>query len=357
MLGEAKAYVITLGANMDSESLILAIDGGGSASRTALYREDGTLVSETIIGPLSCKSSGCDAVAASLTELRGFLGSDSLLIRAAVFGLSGLDSPEDFATMGNLLIEAGICDHDMVPKKFSYGYRCESAWNFPILLCSDALLPLFGNGFTEGTVVISGTGSVALRIGPRGKIERFGGWGYMTSDEGSGCWIGCEFMREALHVADEVLSGHTSPSKLQASSITLLEEAFLATRKQWGSRVPTKSTLERKARFLREWATAHDDPKAYASLARSVMESKATACRSIRQRASQHLAWLANISCVKEAPVVVFSGGIFLNAGFADQTAKTTIESSKVKRIRALANKAHPTIGAFALAQHVWPED
>lgn len=340
---------------MNSNGLILAIDGGGSASRTALYREDGTLVSETVIGPLSCKSSGRDAVATSLAELRGFLGSDPLLIRAAVFGLSGLDSPEDFATMGELLVEAGICDHGMVPKKFSYGYKCESAWDFPILLCSDALLPLFGNGFTEGTVVISGTGSVALRIGERGKVERFGGWGYRTSDEGSGCWVGCEFMREALHVADEVLSGHTPPSKLQASSKTLLDEAFLATKRQWGSRIPTKSTLDRKARFLREWATAHDDPKAYASLARSVMESKSTACRSIRQRASQHLAWLASIACVQDAPVVVFSGGIFSNAGFADQTAKVVAKESNVKGIKVVPNKAHPTVGAYALAKHIWP--
>lgn len=340
---------------MKSEGLILAIDGGGSASRTALYREDGTVVSETVIGPLSCKSSGCEAVASSLAELRGFLGSDPLVIRAAVFGLSGLDSPEDFSTMGELMVEAGLCEHEMTPKKFSYGYKCESSWSFPILLCSDALLPLFGNGFTEGTVVISGTGSVALRIGERGKVERFGGWGYRTSDEGSGCWIGCEFMREALHGADELLSGHTPASKMQASTKTLIDEAFVATRKQWDSHIPLNSDLERKARFLREWATAHDDPKAYASLARSVMESKSTACRSIRQRAAQHLAWLATISCVQDAPVVVFSGGIFSNGGFVTQVSKAIADGSKVKGIRTMANAADPTFGAYALAKHIWP--
>lgn len=340
---------------MEGNALILAIDGGGSASRTALYQEDGTLVSETLIGPLSCKSSGYEAVAASIVELRGFLGSSPLDIRGAVLGLSGLDSPEDYATMGELLVEAGLCDHGTMPKRSSYGYVCKAAWDFPILLCSDALLPLFGNGFAEGTVVISGTGSVALRIGDHGKVERFGGWGYRTSDEGSGCWIGCEFMRAALHAADEVVSDHTPASKLKASDRTLIEEAFLTTRKQWGSRVPDTSSIEHKAKFLREWATAHDDPKVYASLARTVMESRSSACRNIRQRAAERLAWLAAIACVPEAPVVVLSGGIFLNARFADQVKKAIAKISAIKDIQVIVNETRPTLGAFALAKRVWP--
>lgn len=198
-------------------SLILAVDGGGSASRVALYREDATPYAEAVVGPLSRKSSGREAVARSLAELRGFLENDASRIRCAVLALSGLDADGDYDAMAALLADADLAARGAALRRHAYGRKVVSRWEFPILLCSDAVAPLFANGFGEGVVVVAGTGSVALRIGAKGTVERFGGWGYRCSDEGSGCWVGCELARGALRVADEVLSGRTGASRLPAA--------------------------------------------------------------------------------------------------------------------------------------------
>lgn len=340
---------------MEQRRLILAVDGGGSTSQAALYEEDGTLRREAVVGPLSRKSSGEEAVAASLGELRCVLEDEGRLVRAAVLGLSGLDDADDIAAMGRLMARAGICPDKAKPRKHSFGHRCEAVWSFPMLLCSDALLPLFANGLSEGAVVIAGTGSVALRVGPKGSVERFGGWGYGVSDEGSGCWVGLAFVGEALHVADELLSGLASPSAMPGARKTLLDEAFLATRKHWGQRAPLKAPLERKARLLREWACAHDDPKDYARLARPVLESRSSACRDIRRRAAERLGWLAALACTSESPAVVLSGGLFANPGFAEQVARCACEASSVEGMQVVANTAPPTLGAFEMARRLWP--
>lgn len=339
---------------MDGNTLILAIDGGGSASRVALYREDETLHAETTIGPLSRKSSGCDAVTRSLAELRGFLESDAARVRCAVMGLSGLDSKDDCEAMVRLMADGGLVADDAAPRRHFCGRRVTSSWGFPILLCSDAVLPLFANGFDEGVVLVAGTGSVALRMTESGAIERFGGWGYRSSDEGSGCWVGCELVRIALHVADEALSCDAAASGLPSALRTLLDDAFDAMRSQCGSKVPARASLEKKARFVRSWAMAHDDPKDYASLAKAAMESRGTRCRDIRRQAAEHLGRLARDACAAGAHTVVLSGGLFANAGFAEQVSRRVAEEVG-GALTVVANAMPPTTGAYALAQRLWP--
>ena len=139
---------------MRDDALILAVDGGGTASQVALYSERGGILRNATVGPLSRKSSGEDVVLGSLLELVQFVGSEFSKVRCAVLGLSGLDvSPEDFSVMEKAMSQAGICTEGAKSRKHSYGRKCESAWGFPVLLCSDALLPLFANGFSQGCVV------------------------------------------------------------------------------------------------------------------------------------------------------------------------------------------------------------
>lgn len=341
---------------MAKTSLILAVDGGGSASRAALYAEGGDIKKESVIGPLSCKSSGEAAVFDSLLQLKEFIEDAAGETRCAVLGLSGLDSPENFATLEDLMAKAGICSEGGKSRKHSYGRRCESAWGFHMLLCSDAVLPLFANRFKKGCVVIAGTGSVALRIAESGEVQRFGGWGYRTSDEGSGCWVGCEFMREALHVADEVLCGRLAPSALPSSKMSLLDEAYKATRQISASKTPLNCKTGRKARFLQEWACSHDDPKDYASLAEAVLKSRCSGCGSIKKRAAGKLAWLASVACTQDAPVVVLSGGLFQNAGFAEQVSNGIAKRCDVDGLSVVVNANPATYGAFELARHIWPD-
>ncbi len=53
-----------------------------------------------------------------------------------------------------------------------------------------------------GVLVLAGTGSMAMAVGPQG-LHRTGGWGDAYGDEGSAHWIG----RQALSLASQMLDG------------------------------------------------------------------------------------------------------------------------------------------------------
>jgi N-acetylglucosamine kinase len=78
-----------------------------------------------------------------------------------------------------------------------------AAFPAPALLLNDVELAAraaFPDG--EGVLVLSGTGSMAMALGPAGTV-RAGGWGDLIGDEGSAFWIG----REALALASRALDG------------------------------------------------------------------------------------------------------------------------------------------------------
>lgn len=68
-----------------------------------------------------------------------------------------------------------------------------------VALCSD-FLPVLAAGTSDGVgiALVSGTGSVAYARTRDGRAERFGGWGYLIGDDGSGYAIGRGALRLAL---------------------------------------------------------------------------------------------------------------------------------------------------------------
>lgn len=57
--------------------------------------------------------------------------------------------------------------------------------------------------------LICGTGSLAWGISPHGQSVRSGGWGYLLGDEGSGYWIGQHLLQLACKVADKRSQEHS----------------------------------------------------------------------------------------------------------------------------------------------------
>lgn len=53
-----------------------------------------------------------------------------------------------------------------------------------------------------GIVIVSGTGSIAYGVDPRGETARAGGWGYLLGDEGSAYWLGHAAIRLGIRFAD-----------------------------------------------------------------------------------------------------------------------------------------------------------
>lgn len=73
----------------------------------------------------------------------------------------------------------------------------------PTVVTSDVVLAHAGALRAEpGTVLVAGTGAVALSLGHDGVFRQADGWGPWVGDEGSGRWIGQEGIRAALHALD-----------------------------------------------------------------------------------------------------------------------------------------------------------
>ncbi|WP_348786983.1 BadF/BadG/BcrA/BcrD ATPase family protein [Leifsonia sp. NPDC080035] len=81
--------------------------------------------------------------------------------------------------------------------------RVAERWNAGTVVASDVLTAHLGAfAGAAGTVLIAGTGAVAVGVGPDGDRRRADGWGPWLGDEGSGRWIGQQGLVAALRAGD-----------------------------------------------------------------------------------------------------------------------------------------------------------
>lgn len=135
-------------------------------------------------------------------------------------------------------------------------------------------------GTRAGLVLNAGTGSIAFGRNQKGKTDRAGGYGPLVGDEGSGFWIGREYLKRVLlkkkkPVPRSYLSGPEAIRKIAHLSFTVLR---LAQQKK-----------DREA-------------------VRIVQEAQGHLCRLI-QELTQKLQWKGTIP-------LVLAGGLFRNAYF-----------------------------------------
>lgn len=77
--------------------------------------------------------------------------------------------------------------------------------NALIIPSSDYEIALIGaHGERYGMLLLAGTGTVAFGVNREGQTALAGGWGYKTSDEGGGYWIGFQALRLMARVSDQV---------------------------------------------------------------------------------------------------------------------------------------------------------
>lgn len=169
-------------SDTSTSPLGLGIDAGGTETRWALSRADGTIVADGRVGGLS-------ALQMSTAEGRQYISRALEAIateaqrtgrpRRVYAGLTGLTSLSDGdANIRALIAQSfGIADTDV-----ELGTDIEIAY-----------LDLFKPG--EGYVVYAGTGSVAAYIDAAGEVHRAGGRGMILDDGGGGAWIAREALR------------------------------------------------------------------------------------------------------------------------------------------------------------------
>lgn len=164
----------------------LSVDGGSTKTALLLRRADGREY-RVRSGASSIKSVGeCAArenLARGLDELWAASGAGPDSVTHGVFGMSGCDSPEDEAVYRAMIESLG-----WRPGRYT--------------LCNDALPAFFAAADPPGVVLIAGTGSIAMGVDRQGRTVRAGGWGYGFSDLGSGWWLGCRALEQALLYCD-----------------------------------------------------------------------------------------------------------------------------------------------------------
>lgn len=170
--------------------VFLGIDGGASSAKWCLVNESGQMISEGISGPIDghiYREESRERLLLFLREIRESVSSE---IAAAHIGLTGSpENSEDQIELKNCFKEILGVSRLMIENDVFLGYRTA-----------------FGDQF--GLFLYAGTGSILVYRETNGRLNRFGGWGYLLGDEGAGYWIGREAIRETLRAMEE---GRKSP--------------------------------------------------------------------------------------------------------------------------------------------------
>ena len=167
----------------------LGVDGGGTNCRARLRDASGRLLAETTGGPSNIFTDPEEAIA---TVER---------VALATFVEAKLD-PALFAEVSACFGLAGANMAGAVAKVEAH------AWPFGKLRIEhDGIVACVGaHAREDGAIAAIGTGAVYV-ISLGGKLQTFGGWGFMLSDQGSGADLGRESLRRTLYARDGIIQG------------------------------------------------------------------------------------------------------------------------------------------------------
>lgn len=194
--------VLALTPRDPSVQAFVGIDGGATKTRARVIAPDGSLIGEGMAGPGSLTLSPEIASANCRDALRSALGRCGLKPSACrvVCGMAGHRHPERRLAFAGRLIDLGEVE-----------------------VISDGYAALLGaHQGDPGGVVITGTGSVGLRLDEQGVVSQFGGFGPVCGDEGSGNWLGRAAVRASLRAVDDMVDGEGALEPLAAAVIECL---------------------------------------------------------------------------------------------------------------------------------------
>jgi N-acetylglucosamine kinase-like BadF-type ATPase len=172
-----------------SDALVIGLDIGGTSTRAVVASLAGDRLGTGTAGGGNPTSHGAEAAAAELAKaLSAALGAlDPARVRAGTIGLAGvarlLADPVSRAAFDRAWAGAGLtCEYHLI---------------------GDALVAYAsGTAAPDGSVLIAGTGAIAVTI--RGfALDRVSdGHGWLLGDAGSGFWLGREAVRATLATMD-----------------------------------------------------------------------------------------------------------------------------------------------------------
>ncbi len=166
---------------------VFGINGGGSTSQLRI--EQGAVHLGTFSGQATNLLSGPSEVVRRTIEnlflqSREVLGIDIKDFDAGCLGSAGVEKNRPQTAKAWQDIFASIFSWPTVQN---------------IYICSDAEILLAGAAQNKpGSLLIAGTGSIALARDRKGKLHRFGGLGHLLGDEGSAYWISTQIFARVL---------------------------------------------------------------------------------------------------------------------------------------------------------------
>ena len=194
---------------MTDQALVLGLDVGGTSTRALVATADGVRRgtgraaggNPTGLGPRRAATALAEAVGQALT------GLDPARVAFVVLGLAGGAALPSGADLPGATAFAEVWERA--------GIRC------PVEYEGDALIAFVaGTDRPEGSLLLSGTGAVAIAVKDRAMAARSDGHGWLLGDRGSGFWLG----RRAVLAAMAELDGEGPQTALTG----LVIESLLA---------------------------------------------------------------------------------------------------------------------------------
>lgn len=166
---------------MENSKFYLGIDGGGSKTTAVVFNDKGDFICKACGESINYYSVGTENAQKALSDIIEKLSQKEF--DCAVIGMSALNERASDEETYN------FCSGIINSKK--------------TIMDSDLFIALEAMNINgECGVVISGTGSMAIRRNEDGKIIHAGGWGYILGDEGSGYSIGLSGIKAAIRAAE-----------------------------------------------------------------------------------------------------------------------------------------------------------
>ncbi len=173
------------GTTTSQKRLLLAVDGGGTKCLARLFDADGALLGEGRAGSANV-SYGIPEAFAALTGV----AADALAKAGRPAG-----------DLGRLHVGAGMAGLNI--NAVARAFHAQPHPFASLRATGDAHTACLGAHLGgDGAIIIAGTGSCCFLISG-GTARPIGGWGFLTSDHGSGAQLGLAAVRAALLADDE----------------------------------------------------------------------------------------------------------------------------------------------------------
>ncbi len=303
---------------------VIAVDGGNSKVDLALVGEDGGLLA-AVRGPTIThqKRGGLAAavsalrttVAAAVARAALEVPASGPLARIAVFSIAGGDTPRDVRRLHQAFGRLGLAQQ--------------------LIVVSDAYGPLrAGTEDGIGAVVLCGSGSNMLAIGPTGRVAAYPALGEIAGDWGGGGSLGPTALSAAIRGRDG-RGPHTSLEQLVPERLGLARPLDV-TYALYRGRL-SEAALRELAPLVFEAASAGD------VVARFIADQQAD------EIVAMAVAALRRVRALRAAIPVVLAGGVFrtTDAVFHARIRAGLAAAAPRAEIRLLA--APPVLGAALL--------